>query len=147
MNKNHNYIDKPFPNAIIIPRYTMHSHSKYERRDFMKVNKELLKGSTVILVLSLLEQKSMYGYEMIKELQKKSNGVFEFKEGTLYPILHSLEANNFIESYWDENEGVRKRKYYRITEAGKKESKEKQQEWKVFTEAMDQVLWEGISWG
>lgn len=121
----------------------MHSYSKYERRNFVKVNKELLKGSTVILILSLLEQKSMYGYEMIKELQKKSNGVFEFKEGTLYPILHSLEANNLIESYWDETVSVRKRKYYRITEAGKKAAKEKQQEWKVFTEAMGQVLWEG----
>lgn len=112
----------------------------------MKVNKELLKGSTVILILSLLERKSMYGYEMIKELEKKSNGVFAFKEGTLYPILHSLEANNLIESYWDESEGARKRKYYKITEAGKKEAEERQQEWKVFTEAMGQVLWEGIVW-
>ncbi|ERK29828.1 PadR family transcriptional regulator [Clostridium intestinale] len=113
----------------------------------MKVNKELLKGCTVILILSLLERKSMYGYEMIKELQKKSNGVFELKEGTLYPILHSLESNNFIESYWDENESVRRRKYYRLTEAGKKELKEKQQEWNIFTKAVGQVLWEGIAWG
>lgn len=112
----------------------------------MKVNKELLKGSTVILILSLLERKSMYGYEMIKDLEKKSNGVFSFKEGTLYPILHSLEANNLIEAYWNESEGARKRKYYRITEAGKKEAEERQQEWKVFTEAMDEVLWEGIVW-
>jgi PadR family transcriptional regulator PadR len=125
----------------------MYCNSRYEGSDFVKVNKEMLKGCTVILVLSLLERKSMYGYEMIKELEKKSNGVFAFKEGTLYPILHSLEANNLIESYWDENEGARKRKYYRITEEGKKEVKEKQKEWKVFTEAMDQVLWEGITWG
>lgn len=124
----------------------MHSNSKYGRSDFVKVNKELLKGSTVILILSLLQQKSMYGYEMIKDLEKKSNGVFAFKEGTLYPILHSLEANNLIESYWDESEGSRKRKYYRITEAGKKEAEERQQEWKVFTEAMGQVLLEGIVW-
>jgi PadR family transcriptional regulator, regulatory protein PadR len=113
----------------------------------MKVNKELLKGCTVILILSLLERKPMYGYEMIKELEKKSNGVFAFKEGTLYPILHSLETNNLIQSYWEENEGARRRKYYRITEAGKKEADEKQQEWKLFTEAMGQVLWEGIVWG
>jgi PadR family transcriptional regulator PadR len=121
----------------------MHSNAKYKRRNFVKVNKELLKGSTVILLLSLLDNKPMYGYEMIKELQKKSNGVFEFKEGTLYPILHSLEDNNLIESYWDDTEGARKRKYYRITEAGKKEAIERQKEWKVFTEAMGQVLWEG----
>lgn len=110
----------------------------------MKINKELLKGCTTILILTLLQQKSMYGYEMIKELQKKSNGVFAFKEGTLYPILHTLEANNLIESYWDENEGARKRKYYKITEAGKREAEERQQEWKIFTEAMEQVLWEGL---
>jgi PadR family transcriptional regulator PadR len=125
----------------------MYSDTRYERSDFVKVNKELMKGCTVILILSSLERKSMYGYEMIKEIEKKSNGVFAFKEGTLYPILHSLEANNMIESYWDESEGARKRKYYRITEDGKKEVKDKQQEWKMLTEAMDQVLWEGIAWG
>jgi PadR family transcriptional regulator PadR len=125
----------------------MYSNSRYERSDFVKINKELMKGCTVILILSSLERKSMYGYEMIKEIEKKSNGVFEFKEGTLYPILHSLEANNMIESYWDESEGARKRKYYRITVDGKKEVKDKQQEWKMLTEAMDQVLWEGIAWG
>ncbi|MDT3702183.1 MAG: helix-turn-helix transcriptional regulator, partial [Thermincola sp.] len=47
----------------------------------MKINKELLKGSTAILILSLLERQDMYGYEMIKEIEKRSNGVFSFKEG------------------------------------------------------------------
>lgn len=62
------------------------------------------------------------GMRWLKSFKKKSDGVFAFKKGTLYPILHSLEANNLIESYLDENEGARKRKYYRITEAGKKEA-------------------------
>ncbi len=54
----------------------------------------------------------MYGYEMIKELELRSEQVFSLKEGTLYPILHALEAEDLIESYWEETESQRKRKYY-----------------------------------
>ncbi|MGL5379589.1 PadR family transcriptional regulator [Clostridium sp.] len=108
----------------------------------MKINKELLKGSTTILILSLLKRKEMYGYEMIKEIETKSNGVFSFKEGTLYPILHSLENENFIQSYWDTTEGKRKRKYYKITEEGLNGLKEKETEWKLFSETVNEVLWE-----
>ena len=61
----------------------------------MKISRELLKGSTNMIVLSLLESENMYGYQMIKELSKKSQNVFEFQEGTLYPILHALEEKNF----------------------------------------------------
>ncbi|KPU44008.1 lineage-specific thermal regulator protein [Oxobacter pfennigii] len=111
----------------------------------MKVNKELLKGSTVILILTLLDRKPMYGYEIIKEIDKKSDGVFNFKEGTLYPILHSLEAEGFVLSYWDEVES-RKRKYYKITDAGKLQVKEKQEEWFTFKSAVDKVLLEEIVW-
>ena len=57
----------------------------------MKISKELLKGSTTMLVLDLLKNQNMYGYEMIKKLKEKSENVFELKEGTLYPILHGLE--------------------------------------------------------
>ena len=108
-------------------------------------NKELMKGSTVILILSLLDKKAMYGYEMIKEIQEKSEGVFTFKEGTLYPILHSMEGEGMVECYWTETDGGRKRKYYKITEKGKKCMKEKQEEWKVFRSAVDKVIWEGLS--
>lgn len=113
----------------------------------MKVNKELLKGSTTILILSLLERKDMYGYEMIKEIEVKSSGVFSFKEGTLYPILHSLESEGLVESFWSEGEGARKRKYYKITEKGKGQLKEKQEEWTTFRSAVEKVMWEGIVWG
>ena len=105
----------------------------------MKLNKELLKGSTNMLVLSLLEEKNMYGYEMIKELTIKSENIFEFKEGTLYPILHNLEEKNYITSYCDET-GAKKRKYYTITKQGKKHLKEKKEEWKIFSGGINQVL-------
>lgn len=105
----------------------------------MKLNKELLKGSTNMLVLSILEEQNMYGYQMIKELKAKSQNVFEFQEGTLYPILHSLEEKNYITSYWDES-GAKKRKYYSITKEGKKHLKEKKEEWGIFSAGVNQVV-------
>ncbi len=108
----------------------------------MKINKELLKGSTTILILSLLNKKDMYGYEMIKEIEIRSKNVFSFKEGTLYPILHTLENEDFIESYWDSTQGARKRKYYKITNSGKKLLSEKEREWKLFSSTVNNLLWE-----
>ena len=106
----------------------------------MKVSKELLKGSTATLILSLLNEKPMYGYEMIKELEAKSEGIFSFKEGTIYPILHNLEGKELIVSYWGEGNVNRKRKYYKINEQGKAFIKEKKEEWNVFKDAVDGVL-------
>jgi PadR family transcriptional regulator, regulatory protein PadR len=107
---------------------------------FMKISKELLKGSTTTLILSLLNSKPMYGYEIIKELESKSNGIFSFKEGTIYPILHSLEEKELIVSYWGEGTGKRKRKYYKINNQGKEFILEKKEEWSVFKNAVDEVL-------
>ena len=105
----------------------------------MKISKELLKGSTKMLILEMVKDENMYGYQMIKKLKEKSNNVFEFKEGTLYPILHSLEEEGLISSYWDDTTG-KKRKYYAITEKGKKQLKEKKEEWEIFSNGINQVL-------
>ena len=105
----------------------------------MKVNKELLKGSTTMLILEMLKDENMYGYQMIKQLSKKSENVFELKEGTLYPILHGLEEDDLITSYWDETT-AKKRKYYAITEKGKKQLKEKKEEWKFFSNGINKVI-------
>lgn len=105
----------------------------------MKIDKELLKGSTTMLVLNLLKNSNMYGYEMIKKLKEKSENVFELKEGTLYPILHGLEEKGFITSYWDET-GAKRRKYYAITEKGKKQLKDKEEEWKIFSNGINKVI-------
>lgn len=104
------------------------------------MNKELLKGSTSLLILGLLNKKEMYGYEMIKTIEATSEGIFSFKEGTLYPILHSLENEGVIESYWKEGETKRKRKYYSITKDGKKYLKTKEDEWKLFSSTVNKVL-------
>ena len=105
----------------------------------MKIDKELMKGSTTMLILNLLAQENMYGYQMIKELSKKSQNVFEFQEGTLYPILHSLEEKELISSYWEEST-AKKRKYYSITDRGRKVLLDKKEEWKVFSEGISKAI-------
>lgn len=105
----------------------------------MKISKELLKGSTVSLILSVIEKEDMYGYKIVREIEKCSDNVFTLKEGTLYPILHNLEEDNYVESYWVDA-GSKKRKYYKITRKGKKLLKEKKEEWQVYSTAVKKVL-------
>ena len=105
----------------------------------MKYSKELLKGSTGTLVLSVLENQDMYGYRIIRELEIRSENAFEMSEGTLYPILHALEKEKLLESYWREVDG-RRRKYYHITKRGKKELDAKKEEWKSFSTNVSKVL-------
>ena len=62
----------------------------------MKINKELMKGSTSILILTLLKSEDMYGYQITQELKRRSDSTFEMKEGTLYPMLHALEKEGVI---------------------------------------------------
>ncbi|WP_151733960.1 PadR family transcriptional regulator [Paenibacillus tengchongensis] len=108
----------------------------------MKVSKELLKGSTGTLILTLLQEKPLYGYELIKLLEQRSGGIFSLKEGTLYPILHAMETERWVEAYWQEVDG-RRRKYYRIQDEGRLKLQEKKSEWLLFRGAVDAVLGEG----
>lgn len=106
----------------------------------MAVDKELLKGTTTTLVLQLLSRKKMYGYEIIQELEILSGGLFEFKEGTLYPLLHALEANGYVNPEWSGAEGSRQRKYYVITKTGRAQLKNKKAEWNEFSKAIDKIF-------
>lgn len=105
----------------------------------MPIDKSLLSGSTSMLLLNLLENQDMYGYEMIEALREKSNNVFELKAGTLYPLLHNFESKGYVESYEKEVLG-KTRKYYRITSSGKKQLREKKKEWNEYTKAVSCVL-------
>ncbi len=106
----------------------------------MNLKKELTKGSSAMLVLSVLQKKDMYGYQIIKEIELSSEKVFSFKEGTLYPILHSFEQNGLVKSYWEESDQGRKRKYYHITKKGLKELSDTKQEWEAYSAAVSKVL-------
>lgn len=106
----------------------------------MSIDKSLLTGSTTMLILKLLDEKDMYGYQIIEELRKKSNNVFELKAGTLYPLLHTLERKDMLTSYEENADNARVRKYYSITKAGRKYLKERKEEWKIYTVAVNDIL-------
>lgn len=105
----------------------------------MKYSKELLKGSTSLLILSILKKEDLYGYRIIRELERASENAFEMTEGTLYPILHALEKEGVLESYWQDFDG-RSRKYYHITKKGLKMLAEKKEEWESFSSSVTKVL-------
>ena len=109
----------------------------------MAVDKSLLTGSMTMLILKLLSEKDMYGYEMIDTLRKKSQNVFELKAGTLYPLLHGLEEKGMLTVYEQEFLG-KTRKYYSLTKEGKKLLKSKTEEWNEYSGAIANVLAMGV---
>jgi len=106
----------------------------------MKTDKILHSGNTAILLLSLLRDRDMYGYEMVEELARRSDDTFKLKEGTLYPLLHTLEKENFVKSYTTKTPGGRDRKYYQLTDTGRAELECRTEEWRKFTEKVSAVL-------
>lgn len=109
----------------------------------MAVEKSLISGSTSMLILRLLEESDMYGYEMIENLKQKSQNVFNLKAGTLYPLLHSLESRGYLKSY-EKGANGKVRKYYSLTKEGKKYLNEKKEEWQEYTKAVTNVLCMGV---
>jgi Predicted transcriptional regulators len=112
----------------------------------MKNDKNLLSGNTTMLILKLLEEKDMYGYQIIEELAQRSDDTFRLKTGTLYPILHGLENDDMVNSYDENADNARVRKYYHITEKGKGLLSKKQSEWKEYTNAVTRVMQGGVNY-
>lgn len=106
----------------------------------MDIKKELSKGSSALLVLSVLADADRYGYQIIKEIELRSEHVFSFKEGTLYPLLHNFERDGYLKSYWVQNAGERKRKYYSITKKGLKVLAKSKEEWQSYSTAVNKVV-------
>lgn len=95
---------------------------------------------TQLLVLSLLANEDMYGYQMIVELARRSDHTFEMKEGTLYPVLHGLEKDGLVEAYQQEAPTGRMRKYYHLTRKGGAALKTETEVWKTYSNAVNAVL-------
>ena len=112
----------------------------------MPSDNNVLSGNTTMLILTLLEAKDMYGYQIIEELSLKSENVFQLKTGTLYPILHGLENAGMVISY-DEIAGNRRmRKYYRLTNKGRSLLEKKQLEWETYARAVGLVMGGGAGY-
>ncbi|PLT30590.1 PadR family transcriptional regulator [Peribacillus deserti] len=107
----------------------------------MEINKEVLKGHIDTIILSLLHNKDMYGYELAKLVRDKSEEQFELKEGTLYLSLKRLEKNEWISAYWGDDQGPGgRRKYYKLTPLGEKGLEEKRKEWLFVKKIIDTFL-------
>jgi len=92
------------------------------------------------LLLYLVSQQPMYGYEIIRELETRSQGYFKFKEGTLYPVLHRLERSGLVRGQWQMLPSGRRRKYYHVTEKGRATLTERATQWQKFLTALDLVV-------
>ena len=104
------------------------------------ISGDILKGNTLTLILSLLEEQPMYGFQIAKEIQRRSEGALDFKEGLLYPILRQLEKDGLAETEWRPAERGTDRRYYFLTPKGKQEAKRRRRHWAAFTQAVNQVI-------
>lgn len=103
-------------------------------------SQDLAKGTVVPVILKLLSEKPMYGYEIIKVVNERTNNLFAWREGTLYPWLHRLEADGLVQSRWEASAAGRQRKYYRITHRGLATLKAQTAEWTTFSKAVNALL-------
>lgn len=104
------------------------------------VDRELKRGTLEMILLKLLSERQMYGYELVSTLEERARGALPIKEGTLYPVLYRLENSGFIEARWETLERGVPRKYYRLTSAGKGELERLIAEWREFAATVNQLL-------
>jgi PadR family transcriptional regulator PadR len=100
---------------------------------------ELKKGTAEVLILSLLEDCPRHGYEIAKLIEKRSEGVLEFHVASLYPMLYRLERRGWIEGRWLEKSGQRRRRFYRLTAAGRRALPVQRKTWREFIRAIERV--------
>mgnify|MGYP002624550132 CR=1 FL=1 len=105
----------------------------------MSAEKNLPAGSTAMLLMKLLEREDMYGYQMIEELRRRSDHTFDLKAGTLYPLLHTLEQKGYITA-WEEQAAGRPRRYYHLTDQGKKQLRRQEEDWRGYARGVTLVL-------
>ena len=100
---------------------------------------EVKRGSAEMLILALVEDRPRHGYEIAKLIDQRSLGVLQFNVASLYPMLYRLEKRGFITGRWIEKRGERRRRFYKLTPAGKKILSTQRQAWKEFFTALDRV--------
>lgn len=100
------------------------------------ISKELIGATTIPFILTLLDNGESYGYEIIKKVKEVSNNHIEWVEGSLYPVLHKLEKNGLIKSYWKMADNGRHRKYYAINKKGRKALRDEIANWEMVNDMM-----------
>jgi PadR family transcriptional regulator PadR len=103
------------------------------------LDRDLKKGSAELLILSLLEAQQRHGYEISKLIETRSRGAVKFRVASLYPLLYRLEDRGWIQGRWIEKTGQRRRRYYRLTVAGRKMLVQRRNGWEAFVDAIRRI--------
>lgn len=109
-------------------------------REPRPVDTELIKGTLSLIILSLLSRRAMYGYQIVETVREESDGVLEWKAGSLYPSLHKLEKDGLIRGEWEGKPASRQRKYYHITKTGRATLGEKKESWSQLAKALTKIM-------
>jgi PadR family transcriptional regulator, regulatory protein PadR len=103
------------------------------------LDRELKKGSAQLLVLALIEHRPRHGYEISQVIEERSEGAVRFRVASLYPLLYRLEKRGWITGRWVEKAGQRRRRYYKITAAGRKVLAQQRSGWERFVTAVNRI--------
>ena len=110
----------------------------------MSINKDLVAASSTPLVLAILAEGDSYGYAILKRVRDLSGGELEWTDGMLYPVLHRLERAGLVESRWEKAESGRRRKYYRLTVAGREQLADERRQWRTVDETLRKI-WSALA--
>lgn len=129
---------RPAASSVALPCSPRH-HTLLDKVEY---DREFLTGTVGVLILSLLSERPMYGYEILREAEGRSARQFQMKEGTLYPALHAMERAGFLKAEWRVGENGRSRKYYALTAKGRRQAVSKRRQWDAISAAMRSILGE-----
>ena len=113
-----------------------------EVEDRRGIFRELKRGALELVVLQLLAPGEAYGYEIASKLSERTQGALEVTDGTLYPVLYRLERDGFVDVRWDTPKRGVPRKYYRLTDTGRRELQQLVRDWTTFAGAMSRLIQE-----
>jgi DNA-binding PadR family transcriptional regulator len=110
----------------------------------MNISKDLVAATSTPLVLAILAEGDTYGYAILKRVRELSEGELEWTDGMLYPVLHRLERSGLVETRWEQTEAWRRRKYYRVTRAGREHLADERRQWRTMDETLRRV-WSALA--
>jgi DNA-binding PadR family transcriptional regulator len=110
----------------------------------MSINKDLVAATSTPLVLAILAEGDSYGYAILKRVRELSGGELEWTDGMLYPVLHRLERSGLVQSRWEGTPSGRRRKYYRVTEAGREQLTDERRQWRAVDDTLRRV-WSALA--
>lgn len=119
-------------------------HWEYMKSDSLNIQKDLVAASATPLVLAILSEGQSYGYAIIKRVSELSHGKLQWTDGMIYPLLHRLERNGYVKAVWGMSETGRRRKYYRLTDAGSTHLAEQRKQWQTVDLAL-RGIWQSQS--